>query len=693
MIFAKREPRAVKSLVIDGLTEGIDGAAGQCVRGNKPLTDAENMWCDGNLIKTRDGFTSVVSGGIHPGIGHDIDYSYVGDMVKKDDRGIKMYLVKVKDGQKVILKLLTFASEMRTECIHIFTYNPANYSDSESVSCLIFNDQSCIGCGIFALIGVKGTNGKLVDKRILELSGSMTEFLSVPLSKVYSPIIYINSKGQNYAQLDKKEQKFADRRRAEDINLLSGGYTVAFTTDGVSSMFSMPIYPLSNLAGRDVEISYTNDLNYTQKFVIKSGNMVSDTVNIQGTAVCVYLYRNTGIVQFRAGNNVYIPAKAEMNTNNLLIRAYADNVDERLYSMTRFENFGPHTFLYGSKEEPNMLCWSYGGDKPLYFPQSSFRPIGAGFQSITATAKQNNLMIIFKSHEIYYISAVNTKNYSTQELLQTNGTPSGLRQSVNVAQLNAGTGCNNPATIKLCGNRLVFLGSDGDIYALTSTAMSQKQVYKISRQVEKYLAAADKSRAFAFLYKGRYMIYLGGTILLFDYNTKEFLNISSNLADGSGSIAWFKWDASHLIGELFGSLEFGDRTELLGWTPFERFDTTAGVRHRLIGNIDHVAYSDIDESYPISGAITVRPIDFGGNVHVRSVTVFTGADCEADSVSIEYVTDRGRAESVIRSICKAETDAVIRDMPGIRRMRQLGLTIRADKPFSVERIVIEYSEM
>ena len=80
--------------------------------------------------------------------------------------------------------------------------------------------------------------------------------------------------------------------------------------------------------------------------------------------------------------------------------------------------------------------------------------------------------------------------------------------------VNDTIGCDLPNTVALCLNRLVWAQSSGEVYTLVTTYTSSKRnIYPISRNIERYLKTDGFNNAFAVEWNGYYNNAMNGYIL------------------------------------------------------------------------------------------------------------------------------------------------------------------------------------
>lgn len=629
MIFNKTLRRQSNDVLrFDSLCGGLNAADDPTVIDESKLCDSLNLYADGGTLKSRGGVKSRV-------IFNYSGFTPVGGgiTVNSDGESFRILPIKSVSGGNLSLRLLVI-SRGGNSCIDILS---ESYTDSRSydVGCLVFADVPKNGCGIYAFASVI-CNGSVIKSQLYEVNSAKDG--AGQSSAAYIPTVLINGRGNLYDTLDSALKNLPKPMKAEQMNLLSRGFRAAYNTDGLSEYYSLPKCFLSS--DEEIKITYKTDSSMSYSFTIAKGSIKSETRSVNGTDIYAQVSRPLGRIYFCNGDAQYSLPRSEDVLNNLIVTAFTNFQNERLEKMTQSLSFGKHTFVYGSEDCPEKLYWSQG-DKPLYFPENNYTAVGEPLSKVSALAKQNNLLIVFKPHEIYYISAVKSDEYDLDGAL--NGSVSRLKcsQSVNIAQLNGGIGCAYPQTVKLCANRLVFLGSDRNVYALTSTAMSQKQVYRISRDVKPLIDEFIGGCAVgAVKCGGRYILIIGGNLLGFDYNTAAFRSISSNSggSDNARGVGWF----AHAVQGLESAKYCFDLAECVITSAEGEF-----LMHEFCGGYDDNC-GDVSE---INWNFATKIVDLQGKSKICRVVVrFDEATSTDNEMSICLITDRGDVNIPVRMV-------------------------------------------
>ena len=698
MIYAQSGRLEQKTFCADDFSGGVDLQNGREIIADGCLFNSCNIWQRSGRIESRPGILCESGGVLAQNDGGEVEYDDGGDFYF-DEYGIKTVLMRQKYSDKTVLSAVKISSDKTVGTVVIHTYNHADYTgEVGELKCVMFSDKPKKGCGIYALVSVV-RNKTILDRFVYEMSANMDRFIKIDKSEIYAPTVYVNGKGNKFNTLEKTDRNYPSPSALEEPNLLCGAFIATYKTDGVSDTFVLPYRNIGNSTGEKINIKFTDSTGLAFDFIIAPESVMSGEVTIGGEAVKAGINRINGRVSFFKGSSAYALPYVDGAYNNLSVKAYRE-ADDRLFFMKGSDSYNAHTFLYGG-ENPNEMYYS-STKAALYFPSGNCVNVGDSFQSVTMTAKQNNLLVLFKSHEIYYISGVKQADYDISELIRGNVRSASVKSTVSVNQLNGSVGCIYPKTVRLCQNRLVFLGSDGCVYSLTSTAMSQKQVYMISKAVNVDMSAMNRENCFALKYDGHYLLFFGDVIMLFDYNCKAFRNISSNAAEVAPdkSVPWFIWRTSDICGSL-GGIDFNEEPLIYGIYSDE---VKTGGREMLIiksfsGSFDKVAISgtvginDIAEEKEIECDIRTRfyRIDGERTVNVDKISVCGIEKIEnGRRVNVAYITDKGVFEdkSVVIKNRLYENELTL--YPRLKSIRLFGIDMNISGEFSMAKIKVGY---
>lgn len=345
----------------------------------------------------------------------------------------------------------------------------------------------------------------------------------------------------------------------EGYNMLSAQFKSLWTSDGQGKYYSFPmqIVPPASL-------TYTDETGTTVVWTIISGSTTSayNNVKISGVTRSLRLayngFNNCLWLEERVGDDdVPVELPESGYSDNVLVSAtrseWSSDTAKEIFNMGFSTWFGgtasgvgdgTRLFVSGNANQPNMVRYS-DVNNPLYFPDNNFIFVGQKSQPVTAFGKQNEYLVIFKTHEIYACeyawSAVSGEDVAA-----------GIVPDVTsdayfpIRQINGGIGCDCPNTVKLCGNHLVWANKDDKrIYTLSNFSnYTEKNVRDISWVIAPTIKNAITSSASAVVW-GDFYILMANTqdIFLFDYTQNGFTYYASYYDDKRAStrIPWYRW--------------------------------------------------------------------------------------------------------------------------------------------------------
>lgn len=307
----------------------------------------------------------------------------------------------------------------------------------------------------------------------------------------YIPTILINRKPDgSYSDIN------------EELNLIGSGFQNHFHGDGSST-----VYKLSekNLDNRNIkvlvdEIEVTNfSVDYTK-----------------------------GEVKFTSA-----PAKG---TNNVKITAYKTVLEdiEKIMKCTLYTTYGGNNnsrlFLAGDGNS----CFYYSGvSDPTYFPAQSYKRIGNDDDDIQGFGEQYDVLMVFKSNEIYGLEYYTDKN--------------GIGRFSSY-RVNSKIGCDVPNSIQLINNQLTWLSTKHGVCTLVSTAIEdERNVRVISRNIDGGYRVAgllhedNLKNAISIDYDGKYFLVVNGRAYVWDYLMSPYANTGKLDADAK-RLSWFLFD-------------------------------------------------------------------------------------------------------------------------------------------------------
>ena len=525
--------------------------------------------------------------------------------------------------------------------------------------CSAFYNSSSTGSGIYIMLSMCNyeTEERGTHIRFYELGNDLTTWSNVTDSKMYVPTIYINGRGNNYgAVMAEPVPSFPPAAFCESPNMLTGKFRAFYGTDGLSHTFRLPVQGLT--AGIEEYIQCKlRILDNEYVWFIGPDNDFSNTVEVMGKNYAVQVDREEGKIMFVNPSNFSsnpLPLTTLLG-NNLEITAYkSDAVPLEILNTTSvFCEYSSRLFLSGASAEPNSVYFS-AQSNPFYFPAENKLKLGSQSGKITALAKQGKLLIAFKAEECHSIDSKNVGEYDIDSVIQGITKMPQKTSDVRVDVLSSEVGCDCPATLINCANRLVWLNSRGVIYTIiASNQYSKGNVYELSLNIEPYLKSCDKESmysAFAVLHGGYYIVFIGNNAVVMDYTIKGFRYVAScsDQKQTSRSIYWYLWQLPEEIKCLAGITVNG---EAVIACYHETYESLWYAIATLSGEEDYMLFGEYG-SYSlvkseISCGFKTKSFDFDsmsvkkfldtaylsiGNKKPITLKVFDGDDCKAKAV-------------------------------------------------------------
>lgn len=373
----------------------------------------------------------------------------------------------------------------------------------------------------------------------------------------YVPTVYINKNPDGSAMTVDGETL---QTKADSFNLLSPRWRECFTPDGESAVYQISRAGLSRTATHTV----TWDIpEVGQSFVFSiptagatAAESESDPVSILPDSQATYTVKveyDTGKFTFQqyvdGQGSPYVPYRSGQESNNIVIEAEQQRAGyqpETIRGCTIAQWFGgsvqglssgTHLFLSGNNDYPGRVYWS-APLNPAHFPEENWNDAGAHSGRVIALARQGDCLVVFQE------SAVSAMEY---DYVSSTG------QALFVAyELNAAVGCAARASVRLIGNRLVWLAQDGGVYLLKSTSrQSESNVRRISGNIDGLISdlpvvddwylydpKGPKCMVSAADYKGYYLLFVADQCYAWNYTQTPYVD-SSDTERAQADLAWY----------------------------------------------------------------------------------------------------------------------------------------------------------
>lgn len=701
-----KQPKRVVNIPLLQGGVNLRDALNMCA--DNQLTDSVNMWFKDGMLQTRPGIEKKYDwwGAATP------DDSTIEWSECNNEQHLHSDVVKVMDGK--MFTLLSFLSRFKDYSVNsgdkkryysrldfFWVTDDGEFAkvnplclDSEIKSYFIATDSENI------YIFLNSTYGGEIRKYTDEFG-----WMEVSDEEIHAPIVFAHCKQTGLSKDIPEEAYYAqtptfESTLFEGLNLIGNRYKMIYSTINKENSNHYMIYRLGY------------ELPKGKKGIVKAvithpnGQIATHEVEWCGDETCsgcfegkpndcdgleMYI-RYPYFVYFYKDGKIVILNESDYVEDNLEITAPCDNDDEnfkKVCSMTTAEwfggasegiNGGARLFLSGNTEEKekSLVIWS-DLNKPLYFPENCYSYVGNSGSAVKGFGKQDDMLVIFKENEIYYTKYAQNSNITAEDLINQSVVDyAASNVYFPLVQINPVIGCLSQETIKLCRNRLVWLGQDKKVYTLTTASQySERNVFCISEMIEKRLRAEDNlKKSYALDYDGHYMLIVGEKAYVMDYNSYGYQYVYSyqKAEDANLKIPWYIWqgvnDASSIVFNINDTLCRITYSYVLG--------AGLGSKSWLV---TYTFTADNDDGKPIYSMAQTKFFDFNNpnfRKNIEAVGLSLGNN-GGEQVKVKFITESGEDSTVV-SFYSDETDS--RDA-GYIKSRILYPSIRSAVRFAV----------
>lgn len=747
-----RSPRNAVS--VPALSGGVNlGDALNLVDDNQ-LTDCKNVWYKDGMLQTRpavvkylDVCEDEILADYDLEVYHTNIISYLNGnkytfaIQKKIKRGLSIesgeWAIEKIDANVLMFGENGLEKTLKVNCADVWDYEVL-YSSKPTKS---------NGIGLYMAISRQMDIvdfGTPTSRKIVELFEATTDgsFEMLTEDELYSPIVMINGKGNSYTELPAATQ--SEYAPSSFLEGYSGIYNVwhryCYTTDGVSTRFAIP----QSIRNCKIKIQYTNHV--TGKTFLSETlevfNSNTNPIEFGDFFLKAYIGENEEESEIeispKEGKKPF-PSSLGRLANNLIIYVMIEvpQWDSNLYGCTISEHFGgssggihsgTRTFLSGIKIDgnQNMLNWS-DLNNPTYFPENNYAHVGSSSQRITALAKQDDMLVVYKENELFYTTYAEGGTYTADDIASGKVIDVTTLSAVfPITQIHSVIGCDLPNTIQLCGNRLVWACKDGNVYTLkTADQYSTANVAKISSLVDKRLKEIIKTESnleanFSAIYKGHYLLVFGNCVFAMDYDQYYFNSLPaySDTKKAQKKLIWYYWEFPTMEGSIFKNF-FSVNEQCYLFNVSTYLPASSGVEYAnytmfrltenelqdeclkqagLINSGDHIPLELVMVS--IESVIQTKMFDFGAMERFKSIEqLYIGFGKAEGETALQYITENGtldkgtvniEASSDIHSPQYVETK---RFLPCIKRALRFGLRITTKGRIALGGILIKFKYM
>ena len=327
-------------------------------------------------------------------------------------------------------------------------------------------------------------------------------------------------------------------------------------------------------------------------------------------------------------------------------------------------NSGTRLFVAGNPEHKNVLRWSAVNDFS-YFLENNFTYIGRDDEEITALAKQDGYLVVFKERELYAVEYASSTDSNNELVVYFPVTP-----------ISPYIGCDCPQSIQFIANRLTWLTSGGKVYTLYSeNSYSERNVREISKHIENELKKHTKEELKAAKsadYNGNYMLFIDKTVYIWNYDANPLYNYTSS-ERAQQNLCWFKWDFPYPVayvcennGEL--TVICNDGTDYQGYVLdySEDADDTVGA----------------DDTIPITSTYKSKLWDFGSPFTFKRISraLFEVQTANDGEIKVYFCTEKGREPipAILNAQYTTTENTTHTTRPHLARVRSMGFELESD---------------
>ncbi len=451
--------------------------------------------------------------------------------------------------------------------------------------------------GLFLLIPLIRTDLKtgVVTKelRCFEFTTDYSSLVFVDMPNLYRPLIMKHGHGNRFdlaTDIPVKETQYP-----EGVNILNGSFEAAFTADGYSDTFKLPV-SLKELYAIIIRY-YTSDDSY-MTFVIPATSTVSPSLPFLDIQLSFKTDRATGTIQAVSQNGAFALPRNKLH-NSLKIYAYTDTGNKA------FSLFGHRAkpivsdqriFLAGGEGTENKIYYS-GKNEHLYYSEENSFSVGDSLDKVTALSKQGRYIVAFKENELYRITVSESKAVNRATLVDDDSVKKVPQPDKKVVRINDSIGCDRPATVKNCSNRLVWYHSNGCVYTLYgSNLYTEGSVYELAGEIKdklKSLSDEDKEYIRAIEVHGRYALATNKSIFIMDSQVSGFAYLlgHKNPNKSYGGLPWFHWRLPDSMNLLCSYSRKGEDYFILRSDDYIHYD----IAH-LTGSLDTVYVDGVEKT-------------------------------------------------------------------------------------------------
>lgn len=670
---------------------GINADTGEAAGKDDVLKDCVNMEYYGKTLLTRRGFRAKPDSVISPEPFADtvyIPFTVTDTVCFADggpknlaycctgysDRATAYFFLADGEGNISPAGNIVFT---RTDMSHFYIPKNIFFTVSQKIN----------GSGVFAFVYRK--SGDEVISGIYEAASDFSEWY-ISTGSYYVPIVSINGRGNNYDMAHTATNiNLPEPKRLEDQNILTGKFKCYFTSDNYSCYFRLPYGNLYEYGSLSCRI-YTEPDQYAEWLIPPLGNHASAT--LLGETVHLYLDRTLGLLRFwKSPEDYSVPVMPNCKLNNIAVTAETepDEFFESLMTSKSSVNLDNRVYLFGNKERSNCIFCAKAGN-PFYYPKNSKIFLGDGTTPVTSLNVQNGKLIAFKPGETYRV-ITSAENEGGVQADLPEGTVYTKSDFMTAQTIDNRIGCSLPETVRLCGNRLVWLSNDGCVYALaTTTYGNTTNIFRVSQPLGSRLKEALKGaeNVFAVTGPGQYMLFAGKTVFVMNHRVRGFGYMKTYYShdDDIKSPAWYVWTLPDEMSFSGGAVVDGNPvlTSAFGGGLYFHTSVPGGNSDSLLcleeGEIKTV-------NFPYSSGFTTKffDMDFPHLAkRLDKILISSGGPAQVTVTVFD-----GRRGSSRRALLNGGAD-FLPLAGGVPHFKRIGVSLYGESPLAIESLSLIY---
>ena len=655
------------------------------------LSDCQNVWFKNGMLRSRKGFTLAASAQVdkYESVKKGIKFTDVTVLRSSKSKKIAYFL----SGDNISyqnLNIYLVDDEGMLESIGVIHLHRTSSEEYYEFSNVFFVcGKAVTGSGIYAFVTTRcPTYG--YDYRIYELSADYSEWNRLQDSDFYTPVVYINGRGNNYNMALEINAAMEDKPTSpEALNMLTGRFKAYYSSDEFSNEFALPYKNIP--AGTPIECRvYFNPNSYASWTIPTSSDSAKSTFySVEITVTCD---RKNGIIKFsyETGESYPVPRMKNIRLNNIVVTATCGIKSiEKIVGCKNCTVYNSNVYLYGNSENKNEI-FSATFKNPLYFSEKMKTGVGKIYEEVTKMAVQQNKLIAFKENEIYKINVSDSAKNSGIFLVDTED--EFLQNEIlSSTPIHLEIGCMYPQTVAICGNKLVWMTLGGRVYTLnTTTYGKENNVYELSLPLNNTpnISQSLMERAGAVCYDGYYILFMDKNAYLLEYKIKNF-GISSTftgLKDTADTISWYIWKFPENYRYSHSCVAAGKL--VIGCTSVSNMTMYTCV---LGGNKDTIiGKADLVEEYDIEASFRTKQSDMGVAETLKNINEMF-IECKNLS-DINLIFDAGK-NSFNYVLRPSDELTVKRITPRLRATQSLSFKVSSCDEIAFGKTVVCFNEI